>query len=76
MSLIVRRRTPSLALAVGVSAPAAVWHQRLGHAGHERLAQLVQHGMVNRLHVPAAVLRRLASHCETFTLSKLRRAPF
>jgi hypothetical protein len=57
--------------------PVATWHRRVGHAGPERLAQHVQHGMATGASASAADMQELHHQdCEACTLSKLYSALF
>jgi hypothetical protein len=65
------------AVAVTAHTSAATWHPLLGHAGHDCLAQLVQHGMATGVKATAAAMQELRHQfCEACTLAKLCSAPF
>jgi transposase InsO family protein len=56
---------------------AELWHQRMGHAGYENLAKMVQDDLVEGVGVKPSALRALkTSVCEPCIIGKQTRQPF
>ena len=59
------------------SESATLWHRRLGHAGFENLAKMVENGCVSGVQVGADEFREeLTRVCEPCVMGKQTRAPF